>query len=204
MPVTRKKETTEKRRTEIIRAALACFTELGYDRTTMSEIRHRSRASTGSIYHHFSSKERLAAAVYLEGILDWQRGFAAELDRHRSARSGITAIARYHLHWVEDHPDWARFLFQMRHAEFMAAAEDRITRANDHFQGRVARWFQPHVASGKLRRLPAELFISILMGPSQDFAKIWVTGQTGLDLDRSAKALGEAAWRALRAEGGGG
>ena len=180
----------------------------------MSLIRERSRASTGSIYHHFTSKERLAAAVYLEGILDWQRGFAAELERQRDARSGIMGIARYHLKWVEDHPDWARFLFQMRHAEFMAAAEERISRANDHFYGRVAGWFQPHIASGALRRMPGELFISILMGPSQDFAKIWVTRHTGpkprpgpglapgLDLERAAKALGEAAWRALRADGG--
>ena len=34
----------------------------------------RARASIGSIYHHFRSKEQLAAALYVEGLRDYQEG----------------------------------------------------------------------------------------------------------------------------------
>ena len=63
---------SEGRRREIIKAALTCFTEHGFEKTGMALIREHSGASTGSIYHHFQSKEQLGAAVYLESILDWQ------------------------------------------------------------------------------------------------------------------------------------
>ena len=54
---------SEKRQGKIIRAAQACFAEFGFANTTMEDIRRRSGASNGSIYHHFSSKEGLAAAI---------------------------------------------------------------------------------------------------------------------------------------------
>src|SRR5688572_22391487 len=114
---------TSKRRREILEAALACFTELGFAATTMEEIRRRSRASTGSIYHHFSGKDELAGALYLEGIQRYQDGLLVALGRHRSAARGIRAIVLYHLGWVEAHHELARYLFQTRRAESVEAVE---------------------------------------------------------------------------------
>ncbi len=59
--------TTELRRKAILDAALSCFASKGFTETTMEDIRKISGASTGSIYHHFSNKEMLARALYLEG-----------------------------------------------------------------------------------------------------------------------------------------
>ncbi|MEJ2715811.1 MAG: helix-turn-helix domain containing protein, partial [Deltaproteobacteria bacterium] len=115
---------TPLRRQEIIQAALACFIEQGVAQTSMADIRRRSNASTGSIYHHFKSKEQLAAEVYLAGIGDYQDGFLAVLEEQRRARDGIFAVIRYHLEWVSGHPDWTRYLFQQAHAGFMASAKD--------------------------------------------------------------------------------
>ena len=60
---------TATRRKEILQAALSCFSEQGFDATTVEQIRHRSGASTGSIYHHFKNKAHIAAALYLEGTI---------------------------------------------------------------------------------------------------------------------------------------
>ena len=54
---------TENRRRTILAAALACFAEHGYEATTLGQIRERSGASVGSIYHLFASKEEIAGAV---------------------------------------------------------------------------------------------------------------------------------------------
>jgi len=186
------------RRQEIIRAALACFTQFGFEPTNMGLIRERSGASTGSIYHHFQSKEQLGAAVYLEGILDWQAGFIHELEQHQDAKEGILAIVRFHLDWVRRNPDWYRYLFQMRRLEFMSSVEDEIKRVNDRFFRRVATWFKQHIQAGRLKKLPKELYVSILMGPCQDFAKQLLSGPSTLDIDRAAQALGEAAWNSLK------
>ncbi|HJR17645.1 MAG TPA: TetR/AcrR family transcriptional regulator [Gemmatimonadales bacterium] len=49
----------EERRAEIFDAALAVFSELGYDRATLNDVVERIGVSKGCLYHHFDSKEQL-------------------------------------------------------------------------------------------------------------------------------------------------
>lgn len=56
----------EERRARIFDAALAVFSELGYDRATLSDVVERVGVSKGCLYHHFDSKEEL--------LLDLMRG----------------------------------------------------------------------------------------------------------------------------------
>lgn len=183
-------------------AALACFSDNGYDRTTVEDIRKRSGASTGSIYHHFGGKEQLAAAVYREGITDHQDGFVRSLDGRRSARSGIMAVVTYHLQWVEDHPEWACFLFKMRQTEFMEATESEIQELNRDFRRRVSEWFLPHVEAGRLRRMPTDVYVSVLLGPCQDFARAWLSGRTRTPLKAAARQIAETTWQAVKGTSG--
>ena len=192
-----KNSKTALRRKEIIQAALACFTERGFSETSLADIRRRSKASTGSIYHHFKSKEQLAAQVYLEGIHDYQAGFLATLEQQQRARSGIVAVIEYHLRWVEGHPDWARFLFQKRRAEFMDTTNDDFDRLNKEFIGRAAAWFRHHIKAGSLRPLAPDVFISILLGPCQEFSRQYLSGYARSALDQAIHELARAAWRAL-------
>lgn len=188
---------TEQRRREILDAALACFSEVGFLETTMDDIRRRSGASHGSIYHHFGSKEQLAAALYVDAVRGYQAGLAEELAKHESARDGIAAVIRYHLSWVRDHLDTARYLGRMRHAEFMGAAEAEITQANEAFVGAVGAFFQRHVKAGALRRLPRELYVAILLGPAQEIARHWLLEGRTIEFETAARELADAAWRAL-------
>lgn len=177
---------TGKRRDEIIQAALTCFVEQGFANTTMEDIRRRSEASTGSIYHHFKSKEQLATAVYLEGIVDYQAGFTAQLDRNRSARKGIAAVIQYHLRWVEEHIEWAHYLFQMRHADFITAAEDAIAEQNREFYEHIQHWLDARYDTGELRRLPFEAVLLIIVSPCFGLARLWLSGQVETDLRKRA------------------
>lgn len=49
----------DERRSEIFKAALAVFSELGYDRATLNDVVERVGVSKGCLYHHFESKEQL-------------------------------------------------------------------------------------------------------------------------------------------------
>lgn len=192
--------TTAARRREIILAALNCFSELGLAETSMAEIRRRSHASTGSIYHHFKSKDQLAAEVYLEGIRDYQEGFLAVLEQQENAREGIHAVIRYHLHWVSTNPDWTRYLFQRTHDGFMASAKDVFAGLNAEFMRRCARWLGTHVKSGTIRRLPADMYVSILLGPLMEYTRLFVAGRACTQPDQAIHALAAAAWRSLGVE----
>ena len=159
-----------KRQREIIAAALACFTEKGFPATSIADICKKAGASTGSVYHHFKSKGRLAAAIYLEGIREYQAGMIEALLQEESAREGIIAIVRYHLMWVKQNPDWARFLFQKRHAEYMDDTEDEMKRLNAVLFQNMAVWFQKYIKAGKIRPLPHDLMMALLLGPCQEYS----------------------------------
>src|SRR5262252_2881514 len=105
---------SDSRKREILQAALHCFTTIGFAGATLADIRVRAKASIGSIYHHFRSKEQLAAALYVEGLRNYQQSFLAELDRHRRAREAVRGLVHNHLRWVEANPDWSRFLYEYR------------------------------------------------------------------------------------------
>ena len=186
-----------KRQREIIEAALACFTEKGFQATSIADICKKAGASTGSVYHHFKSKGRLAAAIYLEGIRDYQSGMVDMLSGLESARKGIFAIVRYHLVWVKQNPEWARFLFQKRHAEYMDDTEDEMKRLNALFARAMADWFQTHIQAGKIRSLPRDLLIALLLGPCQEYSRQYISGHAATDVTVAAEIIGAGTWAAL-------
>jgi TetR/AcrR family transcriptional regulator, regulator of autoinduction and epiphytic fitness len=49
----------DERRANIFDAALGVFSELGYDRATLSDVVDRIGVTKGCLYHHFQSKEQL-------------------------------------------------------------------------------------------------------------------------------------------------
>ena len=195
--MTRKIRTGE-RRAQIIQAALSCFTELGYAKTTMVHIRCRSEASTGSIYHHFKSKEQLAAVVYLEGIRNYQHGLLQVLEQEKRAREGIFGMVRYHLRWVADNQDWARFLTQLRHAEFMAGTEESFRTLNQKFAQGISGWVIEQVTKKKIKRFQRDVFISLLLGPCQEYARQWLAGYGVTEPATAGEQIASAVWQALR------
>ncbi|MBI4831422.1 MAG: TetR/AcrR family transcriptional regulator [Candidatus Lindowbacteria bacterium] len=150
------------------------------------------------VSHHFTSKEMLAAAVYVQGLNDYQTGLSEALARERDARVGINAIVRYHLYWVKENPHWARYLQEMRHAEFVAASEQTITELNRNFMREVVRWVKPHFEGGAIRRIGLDLFFALVIGPCQEYTRIWLSGQARTELAAAVKQVSEAAWLAVR------
>lgn len=192
-------ERPQARRSEILQAALACFTRLGYQRTTMEEIRAESGASIGSIYHHFGGKEQLAAALHVEGLADYQDSFLRTLERSRDAERGVTGAVRNHLRWVREHPELAAFMLAGREAEVARASREVVVEMNRRAIDAARAWIARHVEAGKLRPMPTRLFYSVLIGPSQEFARQWLSGRDARAIREAAPVLAEAAWRAVRA-----
>jgi AcrR family transcriptional regulator len=180
------------RKREILDAALRAFSDKGYAGATVADVRELSGASTGSIYHHFGDKEGLAAALYVEGVRDYQRGFMRVLRRETDAERGVKALVRHHLRWVAAHPDLARFLLAGRppgDTQELAAMNREVFEA-------AAEWFERH----GLRRMPDDVLYPVLIGPAQEFCRHWLAGRTRSSMRTAERELAEAAWRALRSD----
>jgi AcrR family transcriptional regulator len=175
------------RREQIVKVALTSFINLGFSETTMRVIHQRSKASMGSIYHHFKGKEELAATIYLEGLARYHEDFLDNLERQPTAREGVKAVVRYHMRWVEKNPDWAR-----------AAGEANIKTQYRQFLKRVGVWMRPFVDDGTVSDLPLDLYAALVMGPCHDFAREWLMGTTKTSLKNAIDQIAERVWRAVK------
>lgn len=186
------------RQQAILSAALECFAERGFAATTIEEIRQRSGASIGSIYHHFGGKEGLAAELYVHGLRGYQEGLLSVIERRDDPESAVRGVVRHHLRWVERNPRLAQFLMGRRETELRLVTEARVRELNRGFFPRVTAWVERHVREGTLRPLPADLWEPVLLGPSQEFARLWLAGRTRSSLRRAERELADATWDAVR------
>ena len=69
-----RQEQAQRRREQLIEAALAVFALKGVDGCTVKDIARSAAVTPGLLYHYFDSKEALVAAVLAE------RGFMPQLD----------------------------------------------------------------------------------------------------------------------------
>jgi AcrR family transcriptional regulator len=183
-------------RQAILDAALEAFSERGGS-ANVEDVRRRSGASIGSIYHWFGGKEGIEAALYVHALRDYQRGYLAVLDRESEAEAGIRAAVRHHLRWVERSPDLARFLLTSRET-----GGQELRELNAEVLAATARWLRPHVEAGAVEPIPLDLYYTVLIGPSQEFARHWLKGRMKSSIKKAERVLGDAAWTALRKKGG--
>ncbi|WP_317203523.1 helix-turn-helix domain-containing protein [Janthinobacterium sp.] len=187
------------RQQTILAAALAVFSEKGIAAATIDDIRQRSAASVGSIYHHFGTKEGIAAALFAQGLDDyWARLIAATGAEARAERA-IDALLEAHIGWIVAHPDLARFLFARRQAVSPEYEQAIRQRTAGHFKV-LFELFKPWFRQGVLRRLPFELYGPLLLGPAQELSRLWLGGRAQADPRLSVKELSGAAWRSLASD----
>lgn len=123
----RRRLPADERRSEIFRAALAVFSELGYDRATLNDVVNRVGVSKGCLYHHFESKEQLFLELLREKVVAAQADEEAMMATTRPRDEVLRAlVARIWGHLQEPGqieltklaitelpkiPDAARYLF---------------------------------------------------------------------------------------------
>ncbi len=200
MPTTPRATATAQRRQAILDAALACFVQQGVTEATLATIRARAHVSTGSLYHHFPSKDHLAAALYIEGLRQAQHCVLARVMRHKQAEAGIRAMVQTYLDWVHTHPDYALFLLTHRQAEFMHHVEEQIATLNADFHAQFAAWVAPHVQAGVLPPFSSQLYGALVVGPSEYCARRWLMGDRNpRTLVQLKRQLAKAVFPALQA-----
>jgi len=199
MTVAAKVKVDTPRREAILEAALACFLDNGVSGTTIESLQRRSGASVGSIYHFFGSKERLAVELYIDVLDDYFSTYLSALQSSRSARGGVEGSVRAHLRWVTAHESSARYLFNCRESEVLKEHRGDLDLLNERFYEQANRWLEPHVTSGRIRSLPPRLCQALWMGPSVEYARLWLArpGDTFGLLD-GERALAQQAWQALK------
>lgn len=102
-PMSQTKSKAEKRKEEIMEAAMKCFNKKGYYRTSIDEIAQRAGLTKGAVYYYFKSKQKLFIELfnykmdpYFEkfALRDGARGNAADQILNPIAEQAETDFAK--------------------------------------------------------------------------------------------------------------
>lgn len=190
---------SEQRRADILAAALHEIRARGLANTTIADIRRRSGASTGSIYHHFGDREGVLAALYMSCLEECFAEMETAVSTHTDTRQGIEALVHAYLTWVETHPDKATFIYDASQGQLLRSHLDLITGFKAELYAGIYRWMAPRVAAGDLIALPPWAYDAIMMGPAHEFARRWLGGLRDMPLETAKTIIAAAVWRAIRA-----
>lgn len=190
---TPRQKRTSKRQRDILNASLHCFLEHGIEAATIEQIRDASGASSGSIYHHFGSKQAIAVALYAEGMEDLNRRFGEAMSSHSSLKPGIAAILRAYFQWVAENRSLAHYLLQVATADLSGTEATSIDEINRYAREDLSNWLKPFAERGEIVTVPDALYASLIYGASTHFVRHWLAGRIDLDLASAAQYLSEAA-----------
>ncbi len=186
------------RRGQILEAALSCFLAKGYSASSIADIRARSGATTGSIYHFFTGKAAIAEAL----LEDAANGWAAAGDQPVDASSTAEQIIKGSVHnlvtWGLSHPTQLRFMMEMRHLAAMDPDLVGVRKliARDLLGG--TSHYARLAAQGSVRNLPWSIAQALMLGAAVTYLNANPTPAPG-EADRIATLFADAAWQAVRA-----
>lgn len=188
-------------RSNILAIALQTFVDRGYDATTLQAIREQAGISNGSLFHFFRSKEALGAALYLEGILQYQEGLLSVVRSCTGdGASGIGAMVHYHLQWVESNLQLSRFLFERGRPDWGPDHIAAIRLANARAYDALGTWLSERMQAGQLRQQPLAVAVALLQGSTHALCRAWLEDAAPGKLVRHAIPLTASLWAALRPE----
>ena len=184
-------------RDDLLAAGLAVFERDGFEGATVAAIRTRARASNGSFFHFFASKQELAGTLFLEILRRYHAAILIALEPQPAASEGIARLIRAHLDWVVNSRREARYLFEISRSEWAGDVREAQRAQNARLVDGIERWRTPLVARGELLGMTPGMFISQVIGPAQVFCRAYLSGRDRSDPRAQADTLIACAIRAL-------
>ncbi len=184
-------------RNRILREATRRLVDGSYATFTIASVRDALGMSSGSMFHAFPSKPALAAAVYVEGMADYQRAATAAIARAKKAEQSVRSLIQAHAGWVEDHRGLARFLFSTLPDEVLVETADALAGHNAAFHSALDGFFARLVDAGLMAPLERAAAHAICIGPVQEYCRQWVRGNAPEPPRHVSKTLEDAALAGL-------
>lgn len=180
----------------LLEAAAQVFLEHGFGLASMDLVRQQAGVSNGSLYHHFPTKAQLADALYAWTLRDFHATVLVPIAGRASAQSGVKGMVRAYVQWVEQNPDGARLLHELRRGGALTSGGERDSANSDGF-GALAGWIAARVEAGEMRALPLPVWTAVVFAPAISMTPHWVS-QPGKPVSPKVRqALEHAAWMAV-------
>ena len=202
---------TQQKKRAIIEQALLCFVQHGVEGTSIEMLCQATDTSVGSLYHHFGNKDAIAGAVFIEGMRDFAKLVNMYLldyadkgepldskEAHiQQAQGVITALVYANIDWIENNPEWARFVFQHRSVIKTGKAKQTFNHDVQGFYQKLEAFVQPLIEEKILKDIPMSLYRAFISGPVHEYARDYLAGRETVPLTELKDVFAQGAWQSL-------
>jgi len=177
----------QRRRMEILHAALRAFRERGYYATTLDDIADQLDIRKTALYHYFPDKEAILYECHRESLAELDRILdgARRLD---SAPEKLAHVIREHVRVMTDTLEGSPLAF-----EVTALAPERqreVIAARDRYERALRRMIQDGIAAGDFRPTNAKTAVFAILGAINWIAR-WYRPEGALQADELGREFAE-------------
>lgn len=135
------------------------------------------------------------AATVVDALEEYQRLSREVYEENRDDPEAVVkGLVRLHLKWTEENRETAILI--ARHRNEVAAGPEgkRLAESNKEMFRETAAWIAEQAGAGRMPATSFNLMHAVVFAPTQEIAKLWLTGRLKTPLADQAEALADAAW----------
>jgi len=151
----------ERRRVEILRAALRAFRERGYHQTTLGDIADRLDVRKSALYHYFPDKESILYECHQESLGELGR-IVAEARDLPTPRERLRHVIREHVRVMTDTLEGSPLAFEV--TALSPERQVEIIAARDRYEREVRRLVNQGIREKEFRRVDAKVAAFAMLG----------------------------------------
>jgi len=177
----------QRRRVEILHAALRAFRERGYHGTTLDDMAEQLGIRKTALYHYFPDKEAILYACHRESLAELSRILAGARARE-SPPERLAYVIREHVRVMTDTLEGSPLAF-----EVTALAPDHqreVIAARDKYERALRRMLQDGVAAGDFRPTNPKTAVFAILGAINWIAR-WYRPDGALQADELGAEFAE-------------
>ena len=151
----------QRRRAEILHAALRAFRENGYHATTLDDIAEHLGVRKTALYHYFPDKESILYECHRESLAEIDRMMKAarKLD---TASERLAHVIREHVRIMTETLEGSPLAFEV--TAFSAERADEIIAARDRYERWLRKIIDRGIEDGEFRAVDSKIAVFAILG----------------------------------------
>ena len=184
------------KKTAIIETALRLFIDRGFHGTPTAEIARESGVATGTLFHHFSSKEELVNAIYLHVKSQWFGYIAEDFPHSGSVLEQAEFAFKQTVRWGGKSPEYYYFLELFASSPYLT--EDTFEEVMDSMDF-IVNMLDEGQLSGLFKQVDPWLMFNMILGMMRGAIQTIVKAQSEEEVEEWVEEAYQVALAAIKA-----
>ncbi len=176
-----------RRRDEILHAALQAFRQKGYHATTLDDIASHIGVRKTALYHYFPDKQAILHECHRRSLKEIER-LMKEARSIESSTERLAFVIREHVRVMTDTLEGSPLAF-----EVTALSEERqkeVVAARDRYEGELRRLIDSGIKSGEFRPVNSKVAVFAILGSINWIAR-WYRPEGSLKADELGEGFAD-------------